>query len=146
MLKKIILPILATMALAGNVFAADFNGNFEKKAKKIKGSWTLTQVDGQQVIRFNDDFKTKNGPDLKVFLSKKSVDNLSKNPTFIAPVNIGLIESVKGRQEYVVPADINLADFESILIHCEKYNILWGGFDIPDEATAPAVEAEAYGS
>jgi len=58
MLKKIILPILATMALAGNVFAADFNGNFEKKAKKIKGSWTLTQVDGQQVIRFNDDFKT----------------------------------------------------------------------------------------
>ena len=144
MLKKLILPILATMVLAGNAFAADFSGTFEKKAKKIKGSWTLTHVDGQQVIRFNDDFKTKNGPDLKIFLSKKSVSNLSKNPTFIAPVSLGLINSVKGGQEYVVPADVNLADFESILIHCEEFNILWGGFDIPDSSAAPA--KPAYGS
>ena len=31
---------------------------------------------------------------------------------------------------------INLDDFESILIHCESYNILWGGFDIPNTETA----------
>jgi len=29
MLKKLILPILATMVLAGNAFAADFSGTFE---------------------------------------------------------------------------------------------------------------------
>ena len=132
MLKKLILPILATMVLAGNAFAADFSGTFEKKAKKINGSWTLTHVDGQQVIRFNDDFNTKNGPDLKIFLSKKPIADLKKRPTFIDPANLGFIDSIKGGQEYIVPDNINLDDYESILIHCEKFNILWGGFDIPE--------------
>jgi len=71
---------------------------------------------------------------------------VSKSFALMMTLRLGLIDSVKGRQEYVVPADINLADFESILIHCEQYNILWGGFDIPDEVAAPAVEAKAYGS
>ena len=136
MFKKMILPMVAALAFAGNAFAIDSNGTFEKKAKKISGSWTLAEVDGQQIIRFNDDFKTKKGPDLKIFLSKKSVNDLSKNPTFIEPLSLGLIDSNKGGQEYIVPEGINLDDFESILIHCESYNILWGGFDIPNTETA----------
>ena len=143
MIKKIIISVAATLAFASSAFAGDYNGTFEKKSFKIKGSWTITQVDGQQVIRFNDDFSTKKGPDLKLFLSKKSVDNLSKNPTFEAPLSLGLIDSNKGQQEYVLPEGVNLDDYESILIHCEQYNKLWGGFDIPEGETAAK---SSYGS
>ena len=142
MLKKVLFPLALTLAFAGNAFAGDATGTFEKKSFKINGSWTLTEVDGQQVIRFSEDFKTKNGPDLKLFLSKKSVGDLSKSPTFEAPLNLGLIDSNKGSQEYTLPADVNLDDYESILIHCEQYNKLWGGFDIPEGDAA----ADSYGS
>ena len=147
MLNKIILPVIAALAFAGNAFAADYTGYFEKRAKPISGTWTLADVDGKQVIRFNNDFKTKKGPDLKIFLSKKPIADLKKRPKFIAPVSLDLIDSIKGAQEYVVPDDINLDDFESILIHCEKYNILWGGFDIPEKgAVSTVVPKESYGS
>lgn len=149
MFKKMILPLTAALLLAGNAFAADQSGTFSKKAYKIKGSWTLTQVDGQNVIRLSDDFKTKNGPDLKIFLSKKNVANLKKKPSLISPLNLGVLKSNKGTQDYVIPADVNLGDYESILIHCEAYNILWGGFDIPDTDGGPAAvveEAQGYGS
>ena len=136
MFKKLTFPLIAALAFAGNAFAADYTGRFEKRAKPISGTWTLAEVDGKQVIRFNNDFKTKKGPDLKIFLSKKTVANLKKKPTFIAPVRLGPIDGIKGAQEYVVPDDINLDDFESILIHCEKFNILWGGFDIPEKSAA----------
>jgi len=145
MLKKLILPAAIALAFAGNAFATDSNGIFTKKKYKIKGSWTITQVDGKNVLKFGDDFKTKNGPDLKIFLSKKNVADLKKNPEFIAPINLGLIDSNKGAQEYILPDDINLDDYESILIHCEAYNILWGGFDIPDSEAAVETK-QSYGS
>jgi len=131
MLKKMILPVIAALAFAGNALAA----------------WTVADVDGKQVIRFNNDFKTKKGPDLKLFLSKKPIAELTKRPTFIAPKSLGLIDGIKGRQEYIVPDGVNLDDFESILIHCEKYNILWGGFDIPEKgAVSTVVPKDSYGS
>jgi hypothetical protein len=149
MIKKLILPIFAALALAGNAFAADQSGTFSKKKYNIKGSWTLTQVDGKNVIRLSDDFKTKKGPDLKIFLSKKTVGTLKNKPSLIAPLNLGVLKSNKGSQDYIIPANIDLSQYESILIHCEAYNILWGGFDIPDVIGGPAVGVEAaqgYGS
>ena len=96
MIKKLSLPLIAALAFAGNTFAADQTGSFEKRAKPISGTLSLTEVDGQKIIRFNDDFKTKKGPDLKIFLSKKPIADLKKRPTFIDPANLGFIDSIKG--------------------------------------------------
>jgi len=30
-------------------------------------------------------------------------------------------------QEYEIPAGIDIADFASLLVHCEAYSVLWGG-------------------
>lgn len=135
MFRKFAVAAIAAFAFASSAFASDYNGTFQKKAYKIQGSWTLTQVDGQQVIRFNDDFRTKMGPDLKIILSQKSINSLSKNPTLKTPLNLGLIQSNKGQQDYVLPEGVTLGDYESILIHCEAYNVLWGGFNIPNANT-----------
>jgi len=102
-------------------------GDFIKKKKSIKGNWSVVQENGQTIIRFADDFKTKNGPDLKIFLSPQTIQAVNGKTATAGSVNLGVLKSTNGTQDYVLPAGVNLADFNSVLVHCEAYSILWGG-------------------
>ena len=110
---------------------ATLTGTFTKKRYSVKGEWEIVSVDGKPAIRFTDDFKTKNGPDLKVFLSPKPVDDLTGKTAMDGAVSLGVLQSNKGGQTYQVPDGVTLADFSSVIVHCESYSVLWGGFDIP---------------
>jgi hypothetical protein len=105
----------------------DLTKPFTKKKYKIKGSWSLIQRDGQNIIKFSDDFKTKNGPDLKIFLSPQSIEQASGKTAVNDAINLGELKSNKGAQEYVIPAGTDLSLFNSVLVHCEAYSVLWGG-------------------
>ena len=133
MLKKLIIPAIAVLAFTSNASALNAKGKFQKKTHKIKGAWALLEIENKQVLAFHDNFKTKNGADLKIVLSKKSIRNLTKNPTFTDPLSLGLIRSNTGDQNYIVPSNVNLEDYQSIVIHSEAENVLWGGFDIPSQ-------------
>ena len=106
------------------------SGDFVKKQKSIRGSWEVVQRGDQTVIVFADNFKAKNGPDLKVFLSPKTVSSVNGKTATDGSVLLGKLTSTRGTQEYVVPAGVDLADFESVLVHCEAYSVLWGGGDL----------------
>ena len=103
---------------------------FVKKRYKIKGTWNVVEQDGQKVIQFNDDFKTKGGPDLKLYLSSKTLSELDGDGVENSSIKLSVLKSNKGGQSYIIPADVNLSDYQSVLIHCEAYSVLWGGFDI----------------
>lgn len=107
------------------------SGDFTKKRYTVHGAWEIVTVDGKSAIKFSDDFKTKNGPDLKVFLSPSPLKDLEKKTDVSTSVNIGVLKSNKGEQTYTLPEGVNLSDYKSVLIHCEAYSVLWGGFDIP---------------
>ena len=104
MLKKFIIPIICALAFATNASALTAQGKFKKKSYKIKGAWALLEIDGKQVISFHNNFKTKNGPDLKIFLSKQSLKNLDNNPTFTDPLSLGPIRSNRGCLLYTSPS------------------------------------------
>lgn len=104
--------------------------HFTKKRYSIKGMWSVAQEDGQDVIRFNEDFKTKGGPDLKVYLSSNSLDNLDSGAVEASSVKLSVLKSNRGAQSYVIPADIDLIEYKSVVIHCEAFSVLWGGFDL----------------
>ena len=131
--KKLIIPAIAALAFASNASALNAKGSFKKKAHKIKGAWALVEIQDKQVLAFHNNFKTKDGTDLKIVLSKKSIRSLSKNPTLEASVDLSLLRSNKGDQNYVVPKTIKLEDYKSVLIHSEADNVLYGGFDIPSQ-------------
>ena len=116
---------------ASHVETAVSSGEFTKKRYSVHGSWEIVTIDGNKALKFSDDFKTKNGPDLKVFLSPKPLDTLGKKVSVSNSVNIGVLKSNKGAQIYKLPEGVSLSDYESVLIHCEAYSVLWGGFDIP---------------
>lgn len=117
-------------AQAETVVDVSVSGDFIKKQKSIKGSWEVIQRGDQTVIKFGDDFRAKKGPDLKVFLSPQSVSDVSGKTATNNAVLLGKLTSTKGGQEYVLPAGIDINDFESVLVHCEAYSVLWGGAEL----------------
>lgn len=103
---------------------------FVKKSKSIRGNFHVVERGEKTFIVFSDDFKAKRGPDLKVFLSPTSIRSANGKNATKGAINLGKLQTNKGAQEYEVPAGIDLANFESVLVHCEAYSVLWGGSDI----------------
>lgn len=115
-----------------NVKAAEHIGKFTKKRYTIHGDWSVSQDNGQTSITFGESFKTKGGPDLKVFLSPRSLGDLTDKTALENAKYISVLKSNSGEQTYILPTDINLAAYESVIIQCEAFSVLWGGFDIPE--------------
>ena len=119
-----------TTSLATAATAEVTSGTWIKKSKAIKGGWSIEKRGDQHVISFNDKFKTKGGPDLKVFLSPQSIDQVTGGNATDGAELVAVLKSTKGSQEYVIPSNIDVSSFNSLLIHCEAYSVLWGGTDI----------------
>ncbi|MEL6112824.1 MAG: DM13 domain-containing protein [Pseudomonadota bacterium] len=101
------------------------SGVWTKKSFRVSGDWSIYEKDGQTFIELSDDFKTKNAPDLKIFLSPKSVDSVNGRNATEGSVLIAPLTSNKGGQVYLVPSSVDINDYASILIHCEAYSKLW---------------------
>lgn len=123
-------PALAEAQAAATVTqqaSFETSGDFIRKSKRLKGSWSVVERDGAQFIVFSDDFRAANGPDLKIFLSPKSVANATGKNAVDGSLNIGVLQSTRGTQEYKVPAGVDLSQYGSVLVHCEEFSVLWGG-------------------
>ena len=79
---------------------------------------TLEKV---KVVRY-ENFKTINGPDLYVYLSK---DLQAKD--FI---NLGKIKATEGNINYEVPKDINIQDYSYVIVWCKSFGVLFNSADI----------------
>jgi len=115
------------MANKSSEQAAD---SFINKRYSIKGSWSVDKADGQNIISFSDDFKTKGGPDLKVYLSTRTIAELENGDVENSSVKISVLKSNRGEQSYIVPTELNLSDYKSVVIHCEAFSMIWGGFNL----------------
>jgi len=85
------------------------SGTWVDKKYSIAGEWTIEQRGDQQVISFSDSFKTKSGPDLKVFLSPQSIDSVTGKTAVNNAVLVSVLQKPNGSQEYVIPAGVNLS-------------------------------------
>ena len=77
----------------------------------------MEAVNGKWQLRL-DSFTVSNGPDLKVYLAREQ-----------QPVNfisLGSLRSTAGSQVYAVNGMPDLSAYKYALIHCEKYNHLFG--------------------
>ena len=98
-----------------------------KKNFKIKGHWEITNENGQHVLKLDDEFKTRKAPDLKLFLSPLPLAELKNKNAIDGAVLISPLKNHKGAQRYVLADDIDLNQFQTLIIHCEQYTKLWGG-------------------
>lgn len=106
-------------ALSGEfVGAGDGIHNAEGIAKEI------SLEDGREFIRF-ENFKVTNGPDLFVYLA---TDNSASD--FI---DIGKLKANNGNQNYQVPDATDLAKYDTVLIWCKAFSVLFGSAELKSQ-------------
>ena len=122
---------LTVMATAGDVdsapaqlsiMALSRTGTFEKTpgtSYRLSGTGTLARGENGLEVRFADDFSVSNGPDLHVYLSTSSRINATS-------VDLGDLKATTGAQTYPVPSNIQITDFDFIVIHCLPFNVTFG--------------------
>jgi hypothetical protein len=104
--------------------------SFAKKKYKVSGTVTIVEENGQTILRLSEDFKTKSGPDLKIFLSPQSASTVTGRTAVNGSISLGALASNKGGSDYVLPAGVSLSNFQSILVHCEAYSVLWAAAEL----------------
>ena len=87
------------------------------------------QPDGSHVIRF-EELAVSNGPDLLVILSASSLVNDQNAYSAVEYLSLGDLKGNKGKQNYEVPADVNLEDYQTVAIWCRRFNYTFNAADI----------------
>jgi hypothetical protein len=76
---------------------------------------------GENVLRL-EDLEVTNGPDLYVYLSTdKSASDF---------VNLGRLKANIGNQNYPIPAGTDMTKYDTVLIWCRAFSVLFGSADL----------------
>lgn len=114
----------------GNVL---FSGSWTDGGYSIAGGWSIVEEDGDRFVVLDEDFKTRKAPDLKIFLSPLPLGELSDSTATEGSVLVAPLESHGGTSRYPIDAETDLGDYQSILIHCERFSKYWGGAELMRE-------------
>lgn len=101
-------------------------GEFKSLEKRTSGDVEIVREDnGRLYIKFDDDFRTQEGPDLFVVLSRspelQSSGNERRDFYVVSP-----LLRLKGEQTYILPGDFDEREFNSIAIWCRQMNVVFG--------------------
>lgn len=108
------------------------SGNFTSGEHPTQGMARIVRQDGKLFLEFDRGFATSDkGPDLVVLLHRSSDVFGSGNPPsyplksedylLLAP-----LQKFTGAQRYAIPASVNLANYQSAVIWCRKFNATFG--------------------
>ncbi|TDD25462.1 hypothetical protein E1218_14890 [Kribbella turkmenica] len=92
----------------------------------------LRLPDGSRVLRL-ENLATSDGPDLKVWLSDAAVVPGRKGWHVFDDGeyrNLGSLKGNHGNQNYVIPKDVELTDFRSVAIWCDRFNVSFGAAEL----------------
>lgn len=127
-----IAPITANQAKQTTKVTATRSGAFVSGEHPTQGTARLVTQGNQSFLELDQAFKTSTlGPDLVVVLHRSTnVIGTTKPPAyplkegdyvFLAP-----LKKFSGAQRYAVPASVKLADYNSAVIWCRKFNATFG--------------------
>ncbi|MFG2973876.1 DM13 domain-containing protein [Streptomyces sp. NPDC048331] len=88
--------------------------------------------DGSQTLRL-ENLDTSNGPDLRVWLTDAPVKEGADGWGVFDDgkyVSLGKLKGNKGDQNYEIPADVNVADYTSVTIWCDRFNVSFGAAEL----------------
>jgi hypothetical protein len=104
-------------------------GSLISHEHSTKGTAAVLRLpDGSRVLRL-ENLKTSDGPDLRIWLSDAEVRpgragwHVFDDGRYRS---LGRLKGNQGNQNYPIPADVELADFRSVAIWCDRFNVSFG--------------------
>jgi hypothetical protein len=83
--------------------------------------------DGKRDLRLTD-FTTSNGPDVHVLLAQSTGENLTREfvKDDLNSRELGLLKANQGDQNYDLPDSVDLQKYNSVIIYCERFHVVFG--------------------
>ncbi|MBC8160284.1 MAG: DM13 domain-containing protein [Roseiflexaceae bacterium] len=110
--------------------ASAWSASFQSLAHETSGTASVRVLeDGAQVLRL-EDFKTSNGPDVRVYLvrgSDATQDAAINSGDFI---DLGALKGNIGDQNYAISSDVDLSEYQSVSIWCRRFSVNFGGTNL----------------
>src|SRR6516164_7700991 len=90
----------------------------------------------EHVVFLEPDFEVGPGPAFHVYLVPKASIRSSSDLRDRMFVDLGGLRAFKGSQRYVIPAGVNLKDYQSVIIWCERFVVLISPADLTTAVAA----------
>ncbi len=103
------------------------SGNFRNGDSFHKGSGQAVihrLADGSRLLRL-ENFKSTNGPDLRVYLASHPAPKESADVKDKGFVDLGGLKGNIGNQNYPIPASADLSKSGSIVIWCRSFSVIF---------------------
>jgi hypothetical protein len=90
---------------------------------KGSGTGTIYELpDGNHIVRF-EEFNVTNGPQLHVLLATAPEPTTSSE--LGEYIDLGGLKGNMGNQNYEIPADVNLEQYQSVVIYCMPFHVVF---------------------
>lgn len=89
-----------------------------------KGGVSLVEERGRKYLQFDETFSTNQNLDLTVLLYRN--DGVSTKIKLKEYVKLSPLKSFNGKQRYLIPEDIDVKKYTSVVLWCEKLNLPFG--------------------
>ena len=107
-------------------------GSFHSNAHETKGRATIYRLDdGRRVLRLTQ-FKTSNGPDVRVYLVAAADVQKEAAAKKAGIVDLGALKGNVGDQNYDIPAGLDLSKYRAVSIWCRRFTVNFGAAPLAD--------------
>jgi hypothetical protein len=119
------------MPAEGATVVTQFEGTFGPRSHPGEGTAkVLNDGTEQRFLRF-EEFATDNGPDLNVYLTTADADadasDFGASGEF---VDLGDLKGNIGEQNYEIPPDVDLEQFDTVVIWCVRFGVAFAAADL----------------
>jgi hypothetical protein len=97
-------------------------GSFQSGEHESHGTATAIRLAGGGRVLTLTDFETSAGPDLRVYLVAGPASDESEVDDF---VDLGGLKGNKGDQQYILPSDLDLRRYRTVVIWCRAFTVLF---------------------
>ncbi len=111
-------PTTPGMGMVDNSSMLKYSGSFVNGPYGVVSGYTKVYLQNGHYVLKLQGVTISNGPDLHVYLSKE-----------VQPVNfmdLGRLQSISGNQVYNITGTPDFTEYKYVLIHCQRFNHLFG--------------------
>jgi hypothetical protein len=90
----------------------------------------------EHTVFLEPDFEVGPGPAFHVYLVPKASIRSTSDLKDVMVVDLGGLRAFKGSQQYAIPAGVNLKDYPTVMIWCERFGVLISPADLTTAVAA----------